>query len=412
MDEQKNIFPLSEEKEKGEEKQPEKKYTYNADTVNSIFDEIMSEAGLSNVRRTARPAPEPEKKPEPVPEPEPEAPARPEISVTKIAQEKFDVAAGAAKKGIKKVGRRIKDSDTLNPDTIRDMFFGDKPDAGAVITDADDEQYDDIESDQLLFGKKKHKPADPRGDKMLFRIMYMLAPQQVSDGYMLFYNEFVKKSNIKFTLIMGTLCLVFLIAILMAPQGYISYLLLLIALAMIAFKWINTWSAKREALNAAADVKNDSYKLSFYNSRILIEASEKVDDKIFNYPPVVIRFEDIDLRLLDYDDIYILVFRRDYIYVVPKESMTSRENEVFTTHLKNILGDDFYVFEKRIIGSEEDEEEFPTLRDENEVETTPPEAPAQEAVNEPEAEDEGPKPEEETDAVQDQTEKEEEADEH
>ena len=98
MDEQKNIFPLSEEKEKGEEKQPEKKYTYNADTVNSIFDEIMSEAGLSNVRRTARPAPEPEKKPEPVPEPEPEAPARPEISVTKIAQEKFDVAAGASKR--------------------------------------------------------------------------------------------------------------------------------------------------------------------------------------------------------------------------------------------------------------------------------------------------------------------------
>ncbi len=387
MDEQKNIFPLSEEK--GEETPPheaagEKKYRYNEDTVNSIFDEIMSEAGLSSVTRRKRTEPEPQKKPEPEPEPEPEEIPEPEISVTRIAQEKLDVAAGAAKKGIKKVGKRIKNSDTLNPDTIRDMFFGDKPDGEAVVTDTDAVQYDDIESDQLLFGKKKHKPADPRGDKMLFRVMYMLTPEQVSEGYMLFYNEFVKKSNVKFTLIMGTFCLVFLIAILMAPQGYVSYLLLLIALVMIAFRWINTWSAKREALNAAQDVRNDSYKLSFHNSRILIEASEKVDDKIFNYPPVVIRFEDIDLRLLDYDDIYILVFRKDYIYVVPKESMTSRENEVFTTHLKNILGDDFYVFEKRVIESPEDEEEFPTLKDEDEEETPPPAVPAPEPESEPE----------------------------
>jgi hypothetical protein len=176
----------------------------------------------------------------------------------------------------------------------------------------------------------------------------------------------------------------------MAPQGYVSYLLFLIALVLIAFRWINTWSAKREALSAAEDVRNDSYKLSFHNSRILIEASERVDDKIFNYPPVVIRFEDIDLRLLDYDDIYILVFRKDYIYVVPKESMTSRENELFTTHLKNILGDDFYVFEKRIIETPENEEEFPTLKDESaedepEPAPTPPPPPEQE--HEPETQD-------------------------
>ena len=324
----------------------------------------MSEAGLDSVKRRKKDLPEPEA-PE-IPEEEPEERRRPEISVTRRAQETIDVAAGAAKKGFKKVGRRIKNSDTLNPDTLKDMFFGDKPlDGELTVSDSDAVPYDDIESDQVLFGKKKHKPADPRGDKMLFRIMYMLTPDQVSDGYMLFYNEFVKKSNVKYTLIMATFSLVFLIAILMAPQGYVSYLLLLITLMLIALRWINSLSARREALAAAEDVRNDSYKLSFYNSRILIEASEKVDDKIFNYPPVVIRFEDIDLRLLDYDDIYILVFRKDYIYVVPKESMTARENELFTTHLKNILGDDFYVFERRIVETPEEEEEFPTLKDES-----------------------------------------------
>ena len=365
MPDEPNIFPLS-----GGESPPgggdDKTYapSYNEETVNSIFDEIMSEAGLDSVKRRKKDLPEPEA-PE-IPEEEPEERRRPEISVTRRAQETIDVAAGAAKKGFKKVGRRIKNSDTLNPDTLKDMFFGDKPlDGELTVSDSDAVPYDDIESDQVLFGKKKHKPADPRGDKMLFRIMYMLTPDQVSDGYMLFYNEFVKKSNVKYTLIMATFSLVFLIAILMAPQGYVSYLLLLITLMLIALRWINSLSARREALAAAEDVRNDSYKLSFYNSRILIEASEKVDDKIFNYPPVVIRFEDIDLRLLDYDDIYILVFRKDYIYVVPKESMTARENELFTTHLKNILGDDFYVFERRIVETPEEEEEFPTLKDES-----------------------------------------------
>lgn len=376
MDEKKNISSLSGTEKTGD---TEKKYTYNADTVNSIFDEIMSEAGLSGSRRTRRP-PEPPPQPEKTSEMQEDEKPRPEISVTKKAQETLDVAAVAAKKGFKKVGRRIKNSDTLNPDTIKDMFFGDMQDEELLLSDTDAAQYDDIE-DQVLFAKKKHKPADPRGDKMLFRIMYMLTPEQVAEGYNLFYNEFVKKSNVKFTLVMGTLCLVFLIAILMAPQGYVSYLLLLLSLLFIALRWINSWSARREALAAAEDVRNDSYKLSFHNSRILIEASERVDDKIFNYPPVVIRFEDIDLRLLDYDDIYILVFRKDYIYVVPKASMTERENELFTAHLKNILGDDFYVFEKRIIEEPEEEEEFPTLKDESEEEpeekTAPAKAPAE-----------------------------------
>ena len=87
--------------------------------------------------------------------------------------------------------------------------------------------------------------------------------------------------------------------------------------------------------------ENDSYKLSFFNSRIVIEESELAGDRIYSYQPVMIRFEDIDLKVIDCGGLYVLIFKKDYIYTVPKSAMNEQMNEVFRRHLSNILGDDY-----------------------------------------------------------------------
>lgn len=277
-------------------------------------------------------------------------PPAPQISVS-VTRQKLDAAAVTAKRGMRSVGRKIKNSETLKPEVIKDMFFGGSQseseirgaDEKNVFDDNETEEYDD----RQLFGKKKRHDSDPRGNKMFFRIMYMLTPEQVTDGYMLFYNEFVKKRNIRFTLVLSMLSVIFLVTILMIPDSMLSYLLLLVCAAAVVMRWVNSISARRESIAAADGVVNSSYKLSFYNSRIIIESSESDEDVEHSYPPVVIRFEDIDLKLLDYDEIYVLIFRKNYLYVIPKASLDEAQNELFREHLKNILGDDFYVFEKR-----------------------------------------------------------------
>jgi hypothetical protein len=250
---------------------------------------------------------------------------------------------------------------------IKDMFFG------SQITEKDKGEYSDGEGfeevgendeeseenseNQLVFSKKskKRSSADPNQDKMFFSFDYMVTPEQAADGYLLFYNEFVKKKNIRITWLFGILAAGFLLSILIAPDEYLNYLLMLICLSVIAMKWLNSYNAKKDAVVSADDVINDSYKLSFYNSRIVIEASELAGDKLYSYPPVMIRFEDIELKVIDYEDLYVLIFKKDYIYSVPKNAMTDKMNDLFKRHLSNILGDDYREYYRKQSKGDSDE---------------------------------------------------------
>jgi hypothetical protein len=249
---------------------------------------------------------------------------------------------------------KLKNSELLDKAVLKDMFFGtgDK-DAGkrgvSVEGDEESEEQDDFdyldEEDEVqeLFDKsrKKRITADPKKDKKIFSTEYMITPEQAADGYELFYREFIKPKNVRFTIGFGIAAAVFLISGLVYPKSYLNWVLMLICLAVIGITWLNSSSARKEAVYSADAVKNDSYKLSFFNSRIVIEESELAGDRIYSYQPVMIRFEDIDLKVIDCGGLYVLIFKKDYIYTVPKSAMNEQMNEVFRRHLSNILGDDY-----------------------------------------------------------------------
>lgn len=249
---------------------------------------------------------------------------------------------------------KLKNSELLDKAVLKDMFFGtgDK-DAGkrgvSAEGDEESEEQDDFdyldEEDEVqeLFDKsrKKRITADPKKDKKIFSIEYMITPEQAADGYELFYREFIKPKNVRFTIGFGIAAAVFLISGLVYPKSYLNWVLMLICLAVIGITWLNSSSARKEAVYSADAVKNDSYKLSFFNSRIVIEESELAGDRIYSYQPVMIRFEDIDLKVIDCGGLYVLIFKKDYIYTVPKSAMNEQMNEVFRRHLSNILGDDY-----------------------------------------------------------------------
>lgn len=264
---------------------------------------------------------------------------------------------------ISEFAQKIKDSEVLKPEVMKDMFFGSKINDKQFVPEEDYDVENDPDESNFIFSKSKKQriTADPANDKIIFSIEYMLTPDQVTEGYMLFYNEFVKRSNVKLTLILALIAVMLLFSIILSPKGYVNYLLLLMIAAALAMRWISSLSAKKYALMSADDVKNDSYKLDFYNSRILIQASELAGDKIYNYPPVMIRFEDIDLKVLDYEDLYVLIFKKDYIYTIPKDSMNEEQNEVFKSRLENILGDDYLQFYSRDRAVHKKAEKFKTI---------------------------------------------------
>ena len=251
-------------------------------------------------------------------------------------------------KRIGDIAEKIKKADVLQPDTLKDMFFGSRDDTSSEYfsysDDDSDDDYDD-EEQPTLFAKRPVYTADVKKDRLIFETEYTLDPDQAKEGYMLFYNEFVRKQNFKFTIMMTALsALLMMCALLMPKNGYMMIVFMFLCLAVIGIKWLGSFTSKRDAMRAAENVKNESYRLSFYSSRIIIKASELSGDTLYSYPPVMIRFEDIELKVIDYDIIYVLIFKKDYIYTVPKSALTAKMNSVFSEHLKNILGDDYCEF--------------------------------------------------------------------
>lgn len=259
---------------------------------------------------------------------------------------------------LKKLKNKIKDSELLDPKVIKDMFFGTESGGKKTEQEPEEEEEEEEEIPPILFDKsrKKRMTADPKQDKKIFETEYMVTPAEAAEGYELFYNEFVKPKNIKLTVLFGAAAAVLLICAIVSRGGYLNILMLIISLSVIAFMWLSSYNAGRQARLSADDIKNDSYKLSFYNSRILIEASELAGDRVYHYSPVMIRFEDIELKVIDYDSLYVLVLKKNYIYTVPKSSMTDKMNEVFKKHLSNILGDDYREYYMKQDGSEKDPE--------------------------------------------------------
>lgn len=268
-----------------------------------------------------------------------------------------------SKETLSSIKGKIRDSGLLSSDMLKDMFFGSQNDEKNVKDSAqtDSTEFEDDEEDEsqpILFDKsrKKRITADPKQDKKIFDFEYIVTPDQAADGYTLFYNELIKPRNIKFTVLFGVAAAIFLVSALAAPKNYLSWLLLIISLSVIALMWLNSYNARKAAGLSADDVKNDSYKLTFYNSRILIEASELAGDRVYHYSPVMIRFEDIDLKVIDYDNLYVLIFKKDHIYAVPKDAMTEQMSTIFKNHLSNILGDDYREYYSKVAPQRESSE--------------------------------------------------------
>ena len=302
--------------------------------VDDLFSSIIAEAEANY--ESSKKSGQPEDT-SPPPEQEIVQPENGDVGMTVTKRKRSFRASAFAKK--------IKNAEMFKPDVLKDMFFGSHTQVqtdDTAVYDDDDDDYD--EEEPALFDKRPRYTADVKKDKLIFEAEYALTPEQAAEGYMLYHNEFVRRGNMKLSLLFATLSVLFLISILFSPRTPMLYVMFFLCILIIVVKWLASAGAKKEAVRAAERVRNDSYKLSFFSSRMIIKCSELSGDTLYTYPPVMIRFEDIDLKVIDYDDLYVLIFRGSMVYTIPKSSFSDRMNDVFTAHLMDILGDDYIEF--------------------------------------------------------------------
>ena len=182
-----------------------------------------------------------------------------------------------------------------------------------------------------------------------------------------FQKKFVYPRNIVISLLLFTIGIVYVKAAIDEPSDTLAYLLVVVCLAMIMVMWYNPLKLRRNLMRSLKELENDIYTLSLYDDGVTIrtedapveeeavveeisaekEASETVQDaenaentnengfnQLFEEEEAPAVLEPIaptelpfgaGLKILEFDEFFMLYLVKRNFYVVPKKDFTEDE---------------------------------------------------------------------------------------
>lgn len=172
---------------------------------------------------------------------------------------------------------------------------------------------------------------------------YNVTNEEEGQAFLLFQKKFVYKKNWIKTVLFGIVAILFGISIYRSPDQPLNYMLCTICLAAIFVIWYNTKKIRVSLMNALKILEDDKYIFTLYNDEFKIETLQEEQEfdedgeLIPPIPPREVSFSDLTLKVFDTVDKFVLVLKKDTIYVLPKRCMTrdqiNRTAEIFSTKL-------------------------------------------------------------------------------
>ena len=181
---------------------------------------------------------------------------------------------------------------------------------------------------------------------------YNVTNEEEGQAFLLFQKKFVYKKNWIKTVLFGIVAILFGISIYRSPDQPLNYMLCTICLAAIFVIWYNTKKIRVSLMNALKILEDDKYIFTLYDDEFKIETvqeEQELDEDgkpIPPIPPREVSFSDLTLKVFDTVDKFVLVLKKDTIYVLPKRCMTEEQinktSEIFSTK----LNEDYLKIEK------------------------------------------------------------------
>lgn len=177
----------------------------------------------------------------------------------------------------------------------------------------------------------------PEGE-VLCQVDYNVKLAEEEKAFKLFQKLYVRKSCIIRTIIFGLVFAVFFVQFMSNKSDYISIIAMTIAAMAIFVTWYNPVSIRKGLMKALAPLENDSYIFKLYGDAFTIETvideSEFLEDEERIYPPPrVVWFEKSDFEVHELDDMFVIIMKKETIYVLPKRCMDEQKAEVIRSQL-------------------------------------------------------------------------------
>ena len=146
--------------------------------------------------------------------------------------------------------------------------------------------------------------------------------------------------------------LLFLISFVRDPDEYLNPVLMFVSLSFIFVIWFNTVKIRKSLLQALKVLENDRYIFTLYDDRfsietIIDESEFDEDEEIPAVQPRVVDFKDTEIYVIEDIDMFILILKKDTIYVLPKRCFDENISKELSDKFKSELGDENYEFRSK-----------------------------------------------------------------
>lgn len=192
---------------------------------------------------------------------------------------------------------------------------------------------------------------DEQNTKLITSINYDVQNDEEGQAFLLFQKKFVYKKNWIKTIAFALVAVVFLISIALKPEQAANYIFATICIAAIFIIWYNTKKIRTSLMDALKLIEDDRYIFSLYEDRfrietILSETEDENGEEIAPVEPRTVLFEGTHLNVYEDTDKFVVIIKKDTIYVLPKRCMNENQAEILRTEFSKHLGENFEKIDK------------------------------------------------------------------
>ena len=173
---------------------------------------------------------------------------------------------------------------------------------------------------------------------------YDVKNEEEERAFLAFQKKFVYAHNWKITAAFGVVAVLFIVSIVRNPSGYLNWVLAFICLAIIVLTWYNTRRIRKYLMQALKPLEDDKYVFTLYDDSFKIETLEEDFTPV---PPRIVGFEDISLNVLENDEMFIIILKKETIYVLAKRVMNEQQQETLRKTFSELLDSDYEMIDNK-----------------------------------------------------------------
>ncbi|MBP1534879.1 MAG: hypothetical protein IK999_12270 [Ruminococcus sp.] len=227
---------------------------------------------------------------------------------------------------------------TDNEELVEKFYERDIP--GMEEPEVDEDMISEAEEEQ------DYKPAG----KLLTSFQYNVTNEEEEKAFTVFQQKYVYKRNWVITGLFSVVALMFIISIAKNPGGYINWVLFFVCLVMIFTTWFNTFRVKKYLMAALKSLEDDKYRFTLYEDCFKIETvfseEEMAAEDFVPVKPRIVRFDDISLNVVENPKMFVIILRKETIYVLSKRVISEKDQTMLRGKLIEVLGEDYETKEQ------------------------------------------------------------------